>query len=297
MSDDQLSSLLNEQVIVLGSFPANSPEWHALRNQPGVVSGSEMGAICGSSPFTSAITLWAEKTGRVERDFVGNDAMRLGQLVEPAIRQLYIEKHPTHKVFEVDETFTRKGFEWGHANLDGICVDENGEQYILEIKHTSQYWDEIPLHYKQQVLWYMFITGIRKSVFAVVNAGRYKEYAYDYDSFEFDLLWSRVLDFRSRLIDDVQPDWDGSESTYETTRQLSEGVESRDEELGQLGIELFNAQDAFDEAETHLREMKSRTIAALNGAKNGVINGKVVCSLQQRAGGLPYLTIKKANKK
>jgi putative phage-type endonuclease len=256
-----------------------------------------MGAICGSSPFTSAITLWAEKTGRIERNFVGNDAMRLGQLVEPAIRQLYIERHPTHKVFEVDETFTRKGFEWGHANLDGICVDENGEQYILEIKHTSQYWDEIPLHYKQQVLWYMFITGIRKSVFAVVNAGRYKEYEFDYDAFEFGLLWDRVLNFRNRLIDDEQPDWDGSESTYETTRQLSEGVESRDEELGQLGIELFNAQDAFDEAETHLREMKSRTIAALNGAKNGVIDGKVVCSLQQRAGGLPYLTIKKANKK
>jgi putative phage-type endonuclease len=297
MTNDELTNLLHDQVIVLGSFTANSPEWHELRNQPGVVSGSEMGAICGSSPFTSAVTLWAEKTGRIDRNFVGNDAMRLGQLVEPAIRQLYIEKHPTHKVFEVDETFTRKGFEWAHANLDGICVDENGEQYILEIKHTSQYWDEIPLHYKQQVLWYMFVTGIRKSVFAVVNAGRYKEYEYDYDSFEFGLLWDRVLNFRNRLIDDEQPDWDGSESTYETTRQLNEGVESRDEELGQLGVELFNAQDAFDEAETHLREMKSRTIAALNGAKNGVINGKVVCSLQQRAGGLPYLTIKKANKK
>jgi putative phage-type endonuclease len=297
MTNDELTNLLHDQVIVLGSFTANSPEWHELRNQPGVVSGSEMGAICGSSPFTSAVTLWAEKTGRIDRNFVGNDAMRLGQLVEPAIRQLYIEKHPTHKVFEVDETFTRKGFEWAHANLDGICVDENGEQYILEIKHTSQYWDEIPLHYKQQVLWYMFVTGIRKSVFAVVNAGRYKEYEYDYDSFEFGLLWDRVLNFRNRLIDDEQPDWDGSESTYETIRQLNEGVESRDEELGQLGVELFNAQDVFDEAETHLREMKSRTIAALNGAKNGVINGKVVCSLQQRAGGLPYLTVKKANKK
>jgi putative phage-type endonuclease len=297
MTNDQLTNLLHDQVIILGSFPAGSPEWHELRNQPGVVSGSEMGAICGTSPFTSAITLWAEKTGRVERDFVGSDAMRLGQLVEPAIRQLYMEKHPTHKVFEVDQTLTRKGFEWGHANLDGIAVDEQGVQYILEIKHTSQYWDEIPLHYKQQVLWYMFITGIRKSVFAVVNAGRYKEYAFDYDGFEFSVLWDRVLNFRNRLIDDVQPDWDGSESTYDTTRKLVDGLETRDEELGQLGIELFNAQDAFDEAETYLREMKSRTIEALNGAKNGVINGKVVCSLQQRAGGLPYLTVKKATKK
>ena len=297
MTKHNLSSLLHDQVIILGSFPSGSPEWHELRNQPGVVSGSEMGAICGSSPFTSALTLWAEKTGRLERDFVGSDAMRLGQLVEPAIRQLYIEKHPTHTVYEVNETLTRKGFEWGHANLDGIGVDENGEQYIIEIKHTSQYWDEIPLHYCQQVLWYMFVTGIRKAVFVVVNAGRYKEYAYEHDSFEFSLLWDRVLTFRNRLLDDTQPDWDGSESTYDTTRKLVGELETRDEELGQLGVELFNAQDAFDEAEAHLREMKSRAVDALNGAKNGVINGKVVCTLQQRAGGLPYLTIKKAGKK
>lgn len=294
MSNDLVTDFLHEQVIVLGKFPAGSPEWHELRNQPGVISGSEMGAICGTSPFTSAITLWAEKTGRMKRPEFGNDAMRLGQLVEPAIRQMYEEKHPDHKVFEVEETLSRKGFEWAHANVDGIGVDANGEAYILEIKHTSQYWDEIPLHYKQQVLWYMFVTGLKRAVFAVVNAGRYKEFIYDYDSFETDLLWDRVLNFRKHLLDDVQPDWDGSESTYETVRVLSGDLESRDEELGQLGIELFNAQDAFDKAEAYLREMKSRTIQALNGAKNGVIDGKVVCTLQQRAGGLPYLTIKKA---
>ena len=70
--------------------------------------------------------------------------------------------------------------------------------------------------------------------------------------------------------------------------------ETRDEELGQLGIELINAQTDFDKAETHLREMKSRTIGALNGAKNGTIDGQIVVTLSQRAGGAPYLTIKKA---
>jgi hypothetical protein len=40
--------------------------------------------------------------------------------------------------------------------------------------------------------------------------------------------------------------------------------------------------------------MKSRTVAALNGAKNGTIDGVTVCTLSQRSGGTPYLTIKKA---
>ena len=118
-----------------------------------------------------------------------------------------------------------------------------------------------------------------------------------WDQFEFDAIYHRILDFRARIFADVQPDWDGSESTYETTRALSPDIESRDEELGTLGVELCNAQTDFDAAETHLREMKSRVIGALNGAKNGTIDGQVVVTLSQRGTGAPYLTIKKAGKK
>lgn len=296
MNEIIVSTLLKDAVF-LGKHVSGSPEWHELRNRSGVISGSEIGAICGTSPFTSAITLWAEKTNRQARDFVGSDAMRLGQLVEPAIRQLYVEKHADHKVFEVEESLASKDFDWMHANVDGVGVDVSGVPYVLEIKHTAMFWDEIPLHYRQQVYWYMFVTGLRKAVFAVVNAGRYKEYELVWDDFEWSVIQQRVTVFRSNVLDDVQPDWDGSDSTYETVRALSPDIEVRDEELGELGLHLFNAQDAVILAEEHLTEMKSRTIAALNGAKNGTINGKVVCTLSQRAGGLPYLTMKKAGKK
>jgi len=200
--------------------------------------------------------------------------MRLGQLVEPAIRELYKESHPDHEVYEVG-TYAAKYEPWMHANPDGICFDAEGNPYILEIKHTAMYWDSIPEHYKAQVFWYMFVFGLKKTVFAVVNAGRYKEYELLWDGWEFAAMLQRVKDFRQNVLDNVQPDWDGSESTYETTKALSPDVEARSEELGQLGLELFNAQDKFDEAENHLREMKSRTIAALNGAKNGTIDGEM----------------------
>lgn len=277
----------------LGNYENNSPEWHELRDEQGVISGSEIGAILGLSPFTSAVTLWAQKTGRLPSSFEPNLAMRLGQLVEPAIFALFSEQHPEYKVYDVG-TYGHKEHNWAHANPDGVCVDENGEAFILEIKHTATYWDYVPEHYKAQVFWYMWVTGLKKAVFAVVNAGRYKEYWVEWDQFEFDAMFHRVLDFRTRIFADEQPDWDGSESTYETVRAISPNVESRDEELGQLGIELVNAQTDFDAAETHLREMKSRTIGALNGAKNGTVEGQVVATLTQRGNNAPYLTIKKA---
>lgn len=281
----------------LGNFENNSSQWHELRDEKGVISGSEIGAILGLSPFTSAVTLWAQKTGRLPSTFEPNIAMRLGQLVEPAIFTLFQEQHPEYQVYEVG-TYCHKEQVWAHANPDGVVVDSaNSEAFILEIKHTATYWDSVPEHYRAQVFWYMWVTGLKRAVFAVVNAGRYKEYWVEWDQFEFDAIFTRVLDFRTRIFADEQPDWDGSESTYETVRAISPGIESRDEELGQLGIELVNAQIDFDKVETHLREMKSRTIGALNGAKNGTVEGQVVATLSQRGTGAPYLTIKKAGKK
>jgi putative phage-type endonuclease len=292
MSNDKIQEIL-ETAISLGTHANQSPEWYALRNQTGVISGSEIGTILGLSPWVSAITLWAEKTGKLERSVTPNTAMRLGTLVEPAIRQLYMETHPEHTVVEVG-TYAAKDAEWMHANPDGICLDETGQGYVLEIKHTATYWDAIPENYRAQVYWYMCVFGLRKAVFAVVNAGRYKEYELLWDDFEWSAILQQVARFRMYVIENVQPDWDGSESTYETIRQLAPGIEARDEELGQLGIELINAQTDFDAAETHLREMKSRVIGALNGAKNGTVDGQVVATLSQRAGNAPYLTIKKA---
>ena len=279
----------------LGNFVNNSSEWHELRDEKGVISGSEIGAILGLSPFTSAITLWAQKTGRLPSSFEPNVAMRLGQLVEPAIFTLFQEQHPELQVYEVG-TYSHKEHPWAHANPDGVCVDESGNAFILEIKHTATYWDSVPEHYRAQVFWYMWVTGLKKAVFAVVNAGRYKEYWVEWDQFEFEAIFSRVLDFRVRIFADEQPDWDGSDSTYETIRALSPAIENFDEELGQLGIELLNAQANLEKIETHFTELKSRTIAALNGAKNGTIDGEVVVSLSQRGNNLPFLTFKKAKK-
>ena len=279
------------QATFLGDFENGSQQWHDLRNQPGVISGSEIGTILGLSPWTSAYTLWAQKTGLLSDTFEQNLSMRLGQLIEPAILQLYREQHPEQQIFEVG-TFAHKDFPWAHANPDALCIDEIGNPFILEIKHTATYWDSIPENYQAQVFWYMWIFNVRKAVFAVVNAGRYKEYVLDFDDFEFAAILDKVLKFKRLVETGEAPDWDGSDSTFETVRSLSPGIEDTREDLGQLGIELWNANEAVKKAETHLTEMKSRTIAALNGAKYGIVEDTVVCVLTQKGAGKPYLTIK-----
>ena len=275
----------------LGTYASGSPEWHAARNEQGVISGSEIGAILGLSPFKSAFTLWAEKVGLMPVDQVGNVAMRLGQLVEPAIRQLFVEQHPECVVEELG-TYAHPENTWAHANVDGLGVDDKGELFILEIKHTATYWDSVPEHYRAQAFWYMYVLNVKRTIFAVVNAGRYKEYEVVWDDFEFQAILQRVTEFRQLVLDQVKPAWDGSESTFETVRALAPDIENRNEELGQLGIELFNANIKVKEAETHLLEMKSRVMDALNGAKYGTIDGQVVVTLSQRGAGKPFLTIK-----
>ena len=275
----------------LGNYESGSKEWHAARNELGVISGSEIGAILGLSPFKSAYTLWAEKCSLIPTDSVGSVAMRLGQLLEPGIRQLFIEQHPDFLVTEIG-SYAHPVNTWAHANVDGIGVDANGELFILEIKHTATYWDYVPEHYRAQAFWYMYVLGVKKTIFAVVNAGRYKEYEVTWDEFEFQAILQRVTEFRQLVLDQVKPEWDGSESTFETVRALSPDIQDTREELGQLGVELFAANLKVKEAETHLTEMKSRVMDALNGAKYGTIDGVTVVTLSQRGAGKPYLTIK-----
>jgi len=291
---NDLLDIVVSNAVSLGEFVSGSPEWHELRNQPGVISGSEMGAVLSLSPWKSAYTLWAEKCGLVDlEDFDSkrNVAMRVGQLVEPAIFQLFEEQHPDY-VLRTVGTFSHKNYAWVHANPDGLGVDDAGVPFILEIKHSASYWDAVPEHYKAQVYWYMFVFGVRKAVFAVLNAGRYKEFEIIWDDFTWGVIWQRAEQFHQKVLDHVAPDWDGSDSTYETVRALSPDIENRNEELGQLGIELWKAHVAAKDAETELQKAKAITINALNGAKNGTIDGEIICVLSQRGAGKPYLTIK-----
>jgi putative phage-type endonuclease len=278
---------------LIGVFENGSPEWHGLREQG--VGGSQVGTCLGLNPWESAFTAWARTVGKIEPK-ESTLAMRLGNLFEPVIKQAWLSDNPSYTIYETGTwQSTKPGYEWCHANPDGILVDANGELEILEIKMSRYPWTEVPAHYKAQVLWYMWVLGIRKAKLVALFGGNdIQTFEIAWDDFVAEANVAAVKRWWNCVQEERQPDWDGSTSTYETVRELNPDIDSgKTVDLGQLGVELWKAQDELDKATSFLTELKTRTLDFMGDAKTGVVNDEVVAVRSSRNGGSPFLTIKK----
>jgi len=278
----------------LGDFTPDDKEWHELRQQG--ITGTDCAAILGVSPFSSAYKIWAVKTGRVKDEVPQNQAMRLGQLLEPALLQMFKEEHPELDVHEVG-TYAHEDYPFMIANPDALAI-EGEKLWIVEIKTSRKYWDKVPDHYVTQVLHYADVfsaDGIKVVSYA---GGFYQEWEVPFDSFELEAQREAVKDFyENNIAADTEPKWDGSKATYEVVREIAQpGDPEVSVELGYLGVQLHNAQEKFNEAERELRELKSATLAQMENATFGMCSEDgqpvLVAKKRQRGEGNPWLEIK-----
>lgn len=262
--------MVNLDAKFLGDFVSGSKEWHELREERGVVTGTLAGVVAGLSPWKSAFTAWAEQTGRVSGDVVQSRAMRLGQLKEPVVKQLWLEENPGWTLHEVG-TWAHKEHDWCRANPDGVLEFLDGSLALMEIKTARTPFDVLPPHYVAQVQWYMWVLGLPKAIVVVESFNDIKQFDIVADEFFQAGLFEAAERFRAAVLNDVQPDWDGSKSTYETVREMHKGSSDETVDLGDLGVNLSNAQRAFDAAEEELRSFKSAALDALGSACRGVV--------------------------
>lgn len=278
-----------------GSYEVQSPEWHALRASG--IGGSEVAAIVGCSPWKSAVTLWAEKTKRIEREVVSNPAAEWGNRLEPVVLDKFCDEHPELKVHRDMGSWTHVDRPWQISNPDGVYETADGRYGIIEVK-TARYEDDwaqgVPAYYATQVQWYLQTFGFDHAyVVALFQGSKYVEYEIKANSWEQDLNLQMVEIFRKHVEDGSQPDYDGAASTYETIRKLNPNIVDEDCELGDLGMHYELALHASNEAERHLTEMKSRVLDAMGTAKRGLIYGDLKVTRQARGAGAPYLVNKK----
>jgi putative phage-type endonuclease len=285
-----MSNKLNHQLFgsakLIGEFENQSPEWHELRANG--IGGSQVGTILGLNPWESAYTLWAKLSGRIDGDFEQNEKMRWGTLVEPLIFDEWGLRNPEYKMF----TTGTWADGWKHANPDGILFD--GETYgLLEIKTAGYRWDAIPEHYAAQCTWYMHLLGLKWCKVVVLFQGNQLEtFHLDYDPDFADRMVARVEEFWGNLAKDLAPDWDGSENTFQTVRQMNPDIVEDEIELGALGTNLLFLQAEFDLVNERVTELKSQILDLMGKAKYGSLGGKVIATRSSRNGGTPYLTIK-----
>lgn len=278
----------------LANLDNGSEEWLQLR-QTGV-GGSDVGTICGFNKWSSAYTLWAQKTGKVSRDVPVSEPMEWGNRLESLILDKFEEEHPDLTVHRDVGTWHHPDRPWQLANPDAIYEKADGTLGVIEVK-TATYEDDwkdgVPVYYRTQVQWYLATFGLDHAhVIVLFHGNKYREYDVVANPFEQDVHLAQVELWREYVANDTEPDYDGSDSTYETIRTMRPDIIDESVELGNLGIEYYAADAKAKEATAHLQELKSRVMSAMDKAKYGTIEDVQCFTRQARGGGLPYLIAK-----
>lgn len=274
---------------LLGTFAHDSDDWHNARKG---IGGSDIGTIAGLNPWNSAYTLFMQKTGRIP-GITANTAMRLGSAFEKPIRDLWAADNAGFLTVYDTGTWQSNLAPEFKANPDGFIEWRDGTLGVLEIKYTSERWKQLPEHYRAQVTWYMIVTGLRRAILVAVAGRELNEYEVTYDAEYANRLKLAARRFLNHLSTDTAPDYDGSNSTYETVRELHPEITPGEVELpDDLAANLLTAKRHLEAAEDALRLYKTVTLKYLDGTQTGTLDGVPVVKLSSKSGGKPFITFK-----
>jgi len=284
-----------ENATHLGTFESGSPEWHQLRSQG--IGGSQVGTIAGLNKWESPYTAWAKYTGKIDSEIADSPAMEWGRRLENVVMEKFQDEHPELEVWDYVGTWQNVERPYQIANPDGIAMDEHGNLSVIEIK-TARFpddWDAgVPLYYLTQVQWYLSCLDIQRAYVAVLIGGSdYREFEIEADHFQQQADIALVEQFLAAVENDKAPDWDGSQSTYETVRRIHPDIQDDEVELGDLGKQLLIANDKENAAKAEALALKSQVLDKMGFAKRGLVNGQWAFTRQSRGTGVPFLVTKK----
>jgi len=281
LTQDIMRQLTNVKLVSTVSQTENEKEWQAVRNKG--IGGSDVGAICGVSPFSSARQIYFSKTGQFEEAMqpgaASRERMHFGHLLEPIVASEYAARELTADknragwyLTELGATVCHKDNSWMRANVDRLIMDADGKVVgILECKTTSEYnneeWEngDILLSYIYQLNWYMYILDIKWGAFACLVGGN-KFYSYEVyrndellkdtiipaaTSFWFD----NVLKLKEPELQAVDTMF--ANDTYAQVEKNSEVVLD-DDESDSLAAVVFECKAKIKELEKTMEEAQNR---------------------------------------
>ena len=195
-------------------------EWLNYRKMG--IGGSDAGAICGLNPYSTAISVFLDKTSQDINEF-DNEAMRQGRDLENYVAERFMEATKL-KVRKANAIFINEEYPHMLANVDRMIV---GKNIGLECKTTNilnaDKWKDgdVPAHYQIQCHHCMAVTGANAWYIAVIILG--KEFKYvkiDRDEEIIRNLISIEEDFwENHVLKGIMPDPDGSKAADEIINQ------------------------------------------------------------------------------
>ena len=248
------------QMIPYGSHE----EWLQIRR--GYIGGSDAGAIVGMNPYSSAFSVWAEKTGKLP-EFEGNVATRVGTMLEDLVARLFMEE-TGKKVQRLNFTLVNPDYPFACANIDREII---GEDAVLEIKTTNSFVNvkkfrtgEYPDIWYAQMTHYLAVTGAQKAYLAVLIEGRdFKIFELERNEEEIKALMDTERDFwNTYVVPKRTPPVDGHSATSDAIKALFDIDDGDTRDLN--GMErIFEQRSLLNK---HIKDLK----AELDGIDNSI---------------------------
>ena len=196
----------------------NRAEWLLLRRQG--LGSSDAAPAMGLSPWTSAYSLWAEKSGLLP-ETEDNERFLWGRLLEPVVLAECEARGWITGPMEQHLMVRSIERPWMLANPDGLTDDE-----VVEAK-TSDGWNKdkwtagVPDQYVLQAMWLMAVTGRRRCVFPVLFGGNVLErFVVEWDQAIADPMIAAGEIMWNRIGTGYAPDADGSEASMLALREV-----------------------------------------------------------------------------
>lgn len=265
MKTDILKSLPNCRVFSTAQQETDEEAWLAARSRG--IGGSDIGAICGMNPWTSARATYMKKTGQFvdgfgEFDDASKERMHFGHMLEPVVADEFARRSGK-KIAVSPATLQHKDYPWALANVDRFIVDDEGKPYgILECKTASEYinedWKEgdIPVYYLYQLQWYLWVTGLQYGAMACLVGGNkfyYYEVHYNAVLIEQEILPKVEKFWNYHVKELVAPQLDGSD----TDKELLDLVNPATEVVKNSEI-FLTEDDTYDDLAHTIVECKKK---------------------------------------
>lgn len=175
---------------------------------------SEWAVIAGLfNQYKSPYDVWCDKVQGYEA--FDNIRMKLGRDIEPMIAK-WVEEELGCKVAVDGYVRFHSEYDFLATNLDGICIDNDGNETVLEIKTASSIarksWGaELPIQYYTQIQGQMAIKGLKKAHVAILTFGyagpeSFEIQTYDYDEEFANMVINKCISFwLDHVVTEVPP--------------------------------------------------------------------------------------------
>jgi putative phage-type endonuclease len=257
-------------------------EWLDARRQG--ITASEIAIVMGLSPYSSPYALHHQKLGVLDGQ-EDNDAMALGRYLEAFVASRFADLYPEFTVAGDGRTlYAHPDRGWQLATPDRLvdCCpghDEIGPPLaVLEAKTAASYdgWgddgtDQIPVHYRCQVLWQMDVLGVQAGYVACLflHSRKLRIYELTMDvaaEADLKLMRDEGWAFLKRLYVRNPPDVDWRPATTGTLKHLHPSVEDRSEFIPRELARRYRAACKAVKAAEQRRDLAANQIRARMGA-------------------------------